>query len=95
MLQPEVITVLGSLNTRSEITEAWDYLRRKARQLSIQQVNTFQPGQRVQFPDRRGVLLQGIVRSVNRTTVSVLVQDPSRGVVAWRVAASLLTDATT
>lgn len=93
VLQPEVLAALNSLKSRSEIVEAWDYLRRKAKQLSGQQVYRFCPGQRVQFRPRHGTMLQGIVRSLNRTTVSVEAQDALRGVVVWRVAPSLLSDA--
>ena len=95
MLKPEVITALGSLQTQSEIIEAWDYLRKRAQQLSMQQMDKFHAGQRVQFTGKRGVILQGIVKSLNQTTVSVEVQDPFRGAVTWRVAASLLTEVTT
>lgn len=91
-LPPEVLAALASLNTHSEIVEAWDYLRRKDKQLSQQQLRTLQSGQRVQFRSRHGAMLQGVVRNLNRTTVSVEVQDTLRGVVVWRVAASLLSN---
>lgn len=93
VLRPEVLAALDSLKSRSEIVAAWDYLRRKAKQLSRQQVYSFCPGQRVQFRPRRGPMLQGVVRRINRTTVSVEVQDTLRGVVVWRVAPSLLSNA--
>jgi hypothetical protein len=91
-LQPEVLAALASLKTHAEIVEAWDYLRRKDKQLSQQQLLTFQSGQRVQFRPRHGAMLQGVIRSLNRTTVSVEVQDTLRGIVVWRVAASLLSN---
>jgi hypothetical protein len=94
MLQPEVITALASLNTRAEIVEAWNVLRRKSQQLSAQKVVQFHPGQTVQFPDKRGLVIRGVVQRVNRTTVTVLAHDPDWGTATWRVAASLLTEAT-
>ena len=94
MLQPEIITALDSLKTQSEIAEAWHYLRHKSQQLSMQLVDKFRPGQRVQFTDKRGITLRGSVRSLNRRTVSVEVQDPFLGPVTWRVSARLLTEVT-
>ena len=77
---------LSSLQTHDEIKEAWEFLRQKSSRLASQMVDVFYPGQKVQFSGRRRAVLQGIVKSLNQTTVSVEVSDPFRGQVTWRVA---------
>jgi len=89
MLKPEVINTLNTLTTRQEIDEAWEFLRGKAKRLATQLVDQFQVGQQVQFTGKRGARLQGTVKALNQTTLSVEVADPFRGKVTWRVASSL------
>lgn len=98
MLKPPTLAALNELG-REEISEAFELLRRRAKVLEAQTAITFQPGQKVKFLGKRKEWLQGVVKSVNQTTVSVEVpRQPFPGgwpmpPVTWRVAASLLSAA--
>jgi FKBP-type peptidyl-prolyl cis-trans isomerase 2 len=92
MLNKKITEVLDTLGTHGEITEAWDYLKQRWTMLSMQDVMKFHVGQEVKWESRKrsGLTLQGVIKKINQTTVSVDVKDAAGQVVHWKVAPSYL-----
>lgn len=83
--------------TKEQITEAWDALKIRHKNLQAVAATQFRKGDKVEFDDKRGRPLQGVVTKVNQKTVSVEVVQKAlvaggfvNRPVHWRVAASLL-----
>ena len=84
--------------SREQIESAWEALRVRHKTIQAMAATQFTKGDTVEFDDRGGKVLSGVVKKVNQKTVSVDVKQKvlfgasagTERVVTWRVAASLL-----
>lgn len=83
--------------TREQISEAWDALKARHKNLQVMAATQFRAGDKVEFEGRRGRTQRGTVTKVNQKTVTVEVMQKTlvagnfvERPTLWRVAASLL-----
>jgi len=86
MEKQDVINYLWNAQTREELIELNGILRERLKQLEAQQVFNFHVGEKVKWKGKRGYEITGIIKQINKTTISIDAGDHG----PWRVPPSML-----
>ena len=71
---------IGELQTKSECRKAWDLIKARLDQLSAVEALRFHKGMKVEFENRKGQTLTGVIETVNQKTATIKIDK-----VRWRV----------
>ena len=83
----DILKYIWKIEDSSEISELWNMLKAKSKQLRGMEVFEFNVGEKVEWTRRHsGEIRKGKIIKLNQTSISVDADDGSK----WRVAPSLL-----